>query len=171
MEIFDLYDKEGQLLHKTMERGNRNQKGEYHLVVHIWIRSHNGKYLIQQRNKTTDIIPNQWGTTAGAVLKGETSLEGAIRETKEEIGISLRQKDFKKIKRFFVDDDYSNYITDIYLVEKNIDLATCKLDKREVLQVAYKSMKEIKEMIGHNQFWDYEHIIERKGYFSLLEKS
>jgi hypothetical protein len=26
-------------------------------------------------------------------------------------------------------------------------------------------------MIKHNQFWDYEHIIERKGYFSLLEKS
>ena len=89
MELFDLYDKEGKLLDRTMERGTSNQKGEYHLVVHVWIRNSKGEYLMQQRNKESDPIPNQWASTGGAVTAGEDSIAGAIRETAEELGVTF----------------------------------------------------------------------------------
>lgn len=171
MENFDLYDKQMNKLGKTMHRGGRNLPGEYHLVVHIWIRRSDGKYLIQQRNKQEDLIPFQWAITGGAVLTGESSLEGAIRETKEEIGITFQPNQFQLVKRYFIEHPKSSYITDLYLIEEDVLLNDCKLDTVEVKDVAYKSMSEIMEMIAEGTFWNYERMLERMGYFNLLEKS
>lgn len=170
MELFDLYDKQMNKLDKQMIRGESNNPGEYHLVVHIWIRNSNKEYLIQQRNKLDDIIPYQWAITGGAVLSGETSIEGAIRETSEEIGITLHPSELQRVTRYFIEHDKSNYITDLYLVEKDIKLEDCRLDPKEVRAVDYKTMSEIRTMIQQNTFWNYEHLMERKGYLALLEK-
>lgn len=171
MEHFDLYDRNMNKLGKTMPRGGNNLPGEYHPVVHIWIRRNDGKYLIQQRNKKEDIIPYQWAITGGAVLSGETALEGAIRETKEEIGITFQPHQFQLLKRYFIEHEKSNYITYLYLIEEDVLLNDCKLDTVEVKDVAYKSMSEIQQMIAEGTFWNYERMLERTGYFNLLEKS
>lgn len=171
MEQFDLYDHLGNKLNKTMPRGGTNNKGEYHLVVHVWIRNHDGDYLIQQRNKKTDLVPNQWGCTSGAVIKGETSITGAMREVKEEIGLTLKPDDFTLLKRYVIDDPKSNYITDVYLVEKDVNLSSLQLDHDEVKAVTYKSLHDIHDMVNDNTFWNYERLLERRGYFTLLEKS
>lgn len=171
MERFDLYDKQMNKLPHTMERGGTNQPGEYHMVVHIWIRNQAGEYLIQQRNKQDDLIQHQWAVTSGAVLQGETSIDGAIRETKEEIGIELQPSQLHLIHRYFIEHPKSNYITDLYLVEENILLNDCKLDTVEVRDVTYKTMADIQKMIQEHTFWNYEHMLERMGYFNLLETS
>lgn len=171
MELFDLYDKEFNKLNKTMERGSSNNNGEYHLVVHIWIRNSKNQYLIQQRNKSTDKVPYQWACTAGAVRSGETSLEGALRETKEEIGIDLYKDKLSLCKRYFVEDEKANYIVDCYLYEGDILISDCEIDTVEVRDIRYASMDTIKEMIKNNEFWDAERHKSRKGYLNLLEKS
>jgi 8-oxo-dGTP pyrophosphatase MutT (NUDIX family) len=171
MEWFDLYNRQGEKLNKQMPRGGQNNPGEYHLVVHIWIRNSQGAYLIQQRNKTTDRIPYNWGCTSGAVLTNETSLNGAIRETYEEIGVLLEPAELKRLKRYYIDDEVANYITDVYLVNKEIDLDALSLDKNEVRAVKLASMKDIQQMIQKETFWNYERLLERTGYFALLEKS
>lgn len=171
MEQFDLYDSSMNKLPHKMNRGEANNPGEFHLVVHIWIRNKKGQYLIQQRNKKEDQIPYQWAVTGGAVLAGETSIEGAIRETQEEIGVSLLPHQFQLIKRDFMTHSQANYITDLYLVTEELLLNDCKIDTVEVKDLAYKSMHEIKQMIEEGTFWDYERLLERKGYFDLLEKS
>ncbi len=171
MEIFDLYDKLGNKLNKLMERGGENEDGEYHLVTHIWIRNTSGKYLIQQRNKTDDPVPYQWAATGGAVLTGETSIEATIRETYEELGINLKVEEFRLLKRYVIEDAKANYLTDLYLVEKDIDLNSLILDPIEVKAVAYKTMADIKQMIQDNLFWDYSGKMGRHDYFDILEKS
>ena len=171
MEIFDLYDREFNLLNKKMTRGTTNEKGEYHLVTHIWFKNSEGKYLIQQRNKATDRIPYQWAATGGAAVSGDNSIQTAIKETFEEIGLKLKGEQFTLLKRYFCEDTKANYITDLYIVKDDILLNSLKLDTVEVRDVAYKTMNEIKEMIEDNQFWNYERLLSRKGYFDLLEKS
>lgn len=171
MEWFDLYNRQGEKLNKQMPRGGHNNQGEYHLVVHIWIRNSQGAFLIQQRNKTTDRIPYNWGCTSGAVLTSETSLNGAIRETYEEIGVLLEPVELKRVKRYYIDDEVANYITDVYLVNKDIDLDDLSLDENEVRAVKLASMKDIQKMIQEGTFWNYERLLERTGYFALLEKS
>lgn len=171
MEIFDLYDKDFNLLDKKMERGTTNNPGEYHLVVHIWIKNSEGKYLIQQRNKLTDRIPHQWACTGGAVTSGEDSITGAIRETEEEIGIRFDESDLIKVGRFFSDTDTANYITDLYVIKKDVLIKDCVLDINEVKQVAYYTMDEYHELVKNNKAWNYQRLASRAGYYEALEKS
>lgn len=171
MEVFDLYDKDFNILDKKMNRGETNEPGEYHLVVHIWFKNSEGNYLIQQRNKATDRVPYQWAATGGAAVSGDNSIETAVKETYEEIGIKLEPSKFQLVKRYFCDDKQSNFITDLYIVKEDILLKDLKIDTVEVRNVAYKSMSEIKEMIQENRFWNYPSRKGREDYFDLLEKS
>lgn len=171
MELFDLYDGNGNLLDNKMERGSRNNDGEYHLVVHIWIKNKEGKYLLQQRNKDTDRIPHQWAATGGAVTTGEDSITGAVRETYEEIGIMFKKEQFKLLKRFYVQDDYSNYITDLYLIEEDVLIKDCVLDTVEVKQLQYFTLEEYIDLVKNNKAWHYERLVSRHGYYRALEES
>lgn len=171
MELFDLYDRSGNLLNKTMERGSTNNAGEYHLVVHIWIRNKEGKYLIQQRNKATDRNPFQWAATGGAVTSGEDSITGAIRETYEEIGILFKKEQLNMVKRFFIDQPDTNYITDLYLIEEDVLIKDCVIDKVEVKDLKYYTLDEYTNLVKNNNAWHYERTDARRGYYEALEKS
>ncbi len=171
MEIFDLYDSSGNRTGNTIPRGTKTPEDEYHLVVHIWIRNNEGKYLVQKRNKATDSVPGQYAATGGAVTTGEDSITGALRETEEEIGIQFTKEQMKLVQRYYVQSDYSNYITDLYLVEENVLLSDLKLDYNEVSKCEYFAMDEIRNLVKENMFWDYENHYVRNGYFDLLEKS
>lgn len=171
MEYFDLYDKSGQKIIKVVQRGTKLEQSEYHIVVNIWIRNSSGLYLIQQRNKAYDKRPFMWATTAGAVVTGDNSFITAIKETYEEMGISLNKDNLKLIKRYFVKDNFANFILDVYLIEEDILIKDLILDKLEVKDAKYVSMKEIKEQVINNTFIDYNEIVSQKDYFDLIEKS
>lgn len=168
MEYFDLYDKQGRKLNKTMARGSNNLEGEYHKVVHIWIKNSKAEYLVQQRNKATDTNPYQWAPTAGSCTVGEEGIESAIRETYEEIGILLTKEDLNYKGAVYCDNPRVSYIIEIYLVNKDIPLTDTLIDQVEVRDVAYFDKQTIFEMIDANTFWNFRDI---KNYFSILEKS
>ena len=88
-EIWDLYDENRELLGKDHVRGEQLPIDGYHLVVHVWIRNSKGEYLISQRSANRPTFPLMWECVGGSVVKGEDSLQGAIREVKEEVGVDL----------------------------------------------------------------------------------
>lgn len=65
------------------------------------IRNSKGKYLISQRSANRPTYPLMWECVGGSVVKGEDSLLGAIRETKEEVGVDLRPEKGQVIKELF----------------------------------------------------------------------
>ena len=75
------------------------------------------------------------------------------------------------MKRYFIENHISNYITDLYIVKEDILIEDLTIDTLEVRDVAYKTMNQIKEMIRNNEFWNYARLMERSDYFELLEKS
>ena len=72
-----------------MKRGHTVPEGAYHIVISIWLKNKDGLYLMSKRSDEKEWSPGVWETTGGAVMAGETSLEGAVREVKEELGIDL----------------------------------------------------------------------------------
>lgn len=62
------------------------------MVVHAWIRNRKGEYLISQRSASRPTFPLMWECVGGSVIKGESSIEGAVREVKEEVGLDLEQE-------------------------------------------------------------------------------
>ena len=88
MEKWDLYNAKREKSGITVCRGEIIPKGLYHLSVSAWIVNQQGQYLLSQRHPKKQ-YPLYWECTGGSVLSGETSLQGAIREVKEELGILL----------------------------------------------------------------------------------
>ena len=92
MEKRDLYDKDKNLTGKTIYKNFPIPKGYYILVVLIFIQNSEGKFLIQKRSKLKN---GKFATTGGHPKAGETSIEGAITEVQEEIGLDISKQDMK----------------------------------------------------------------------------
>ena len=154
-EIWDLYDENRELLGKDHVRGEQLPIGGYHLVVHVWIRNSKGEYLIAQRSANRPTFPLMWECVDGSVVKGEDSLQGVLREVKEEVGIDLLPEkgqvvlsDIKKIEFGKV----VNKIVDVWLFDYDgeVDLGNATTD--EVAQVDWMNREQIKELFEHNMF-------------------
>ena len=108
-EIWDIYDENRNLTGKTIKRAeyiNKIKENEYHLVVHIWIKNDNNEWLISKRTPNKH-FPLLWECTGGSALAGEESLTAALREVKEELGITLDKSKgrlYKTIKRSVYSD-------------------------------------------------------------------
>ena len=90
---------------------------------------------------------------AGHVSSGQTSTEAAIRETLEEVGIKVNEKELEYILTYKnkenVDEDYiDNQIYDCYIVKREeIDLKDIKMQESEVEQVKLCNKKQFSEII------------------------
>lgn len=160
-EIWDVLDASGEKTGETWQRGIPLPDGLYHRVVHVWLQNETGDYLVQKRAEHLSWLPGLWATTGGSVVSGEDSLIGAIRELKEEIGLTLSPQSLVLLKRF-VKSDYSPDTTfDLWYAR--IDAKTAELCQigPEVSQVDFKSLEEILAMVKAGQFVDY-------GYFEFL---
>lgn len=154
-EIWDLYNENRELLEKDHVRGEQLPIDGYHLVVHVWIRNSKGEYLIAQRSANRPTFPLMWECVDGSVVKGEDSLQGVLREVKEEVGIDLLPEkgqvvlsDIKKIEFGKV----VNKIVDVWLFDYDgeVDLGNATTD--EVAQVAWMNRGQIKELFDANMF-------------------
>ncbi len=101
MELWDAYNSnfekiEGLTL--IREEQDKIPQGVYHLVCEILVRHTDGTYLLMKRDPTKPLFPNMWEATAGgSALQGESPVEGAMRELREETGIeaeTLEQLDW-----------------------------------------------------------------------------
>lgn len=89
MEIWDAYYKDGTKAGSDLVRGEYIPEGLYHLVCDILVRHRDGTYLLMQRDFNKKLWPGKLEASAGgSILKGETPIQGAIRELKEETGIT-----------------------------------------------------------------------------------
>ena len=152
VELWDIYDKNGQPTGKTVRRGNlRLRSGEYHMVVHIWINGPDGRWLIQQRSATKVPMANEWAATGGSVISGENSREAALRELEEELSIRPDPDNFRFEQRIFRRHSF----IDIYRVEFAGDIASLKLQEEEVAQVKWVTDEELCAMIRDGLFHNY----------------
>nr|UWI48975.1 NUDIX domain-containing protein [Clostridioides difficile] len=156
MELWDLYNADGIKTGNVIERDNSIEEGYYHLAVEVWIVNSNSKILIQKRSENKKTLPNIWGMTTGCIVSGEESLEGAIRESKEEIGIDI-SKDEIKIFRSMIHGDT---LWDVYLVKKEYDISNAILQKEEVSDIKWVSTDEIRQLLKEGLFFEYPEIYD-----------
>ena len=96
MEIWDLYDEQGNKTGETWERSRAYEipEGRYHIVCDILIRHQDGDFLLTLRDSGKEMYPGCWEASAGgSALAGETPEEGARREMMEETGLKAKKLD------------------------------------------------------------------------------
>lgn len=89
MEIWDAYNENGELAGCDLIRGEEIPNGLYHLVSEVLVRHIDGTFLLVQRDLSKENFPGAYEAGAGgSALKGENSYTAALRELKEETGIT-----------------------------------------------------------------------------------
>ena len=165
MEIWDLYNERRELTGRDQIRGEEIPEGCYHLVVHVWIRNSRGEYLIAQRSADRPTFPLKWECVGGSVLKGESSLEGALRETKEEVGLSLPPEGGRlaySVTGRVVDGVRFSDIVDAWLFSYDGPVDLRQADSNEVAQTLWLKKEQVREL------YDRGELVHTLGYFFEL---
>lgn len=152
MEIWDIMNEDQQVTGKTAVRGRTVLRhGEYHLVVHIWVLSSDGNFLIQRRSEKRRLMPGEWAATGGSAISGESSITAAARELQEELGICAPKGALKftgRLKR-------RNSFLDIWFIKCDADISRLRLQKSEVAEVKWVTPDELKVMINDRLYHNY----------------
>ena len=146
-EYWDIYDKDRVFQHRTIRRGDTFAEGEYYVCCEVWLQNSKGEMLITQRHPSKK-AGGLWEFVGGGVLAGETTEHAAVREVKEEIGISISTNELTLI------DVYRrrNYFMDIYLVKKDVDINSIVLDENETVDARWATKEQLQSMIEIQQF-------------------
>lgn len=152
-EWWDVYDFRRQKTGRGHRRGDPMHDDEYHLVVQVWIRNRRGAWLISQRAPGKS-HPMEWEPTGGSVLAGESSLDGALREVREELGIALdpaRGILFCSARREKPTWENPGFL-DVWVFEHDCAISELTLQQEETCAAAWATEAEIRHMMADGRF-------------------
>ena len=152
-EYWDIYDANRKKTGRLAERGVTELKfgEEYHIVVSAIIMNSKNEILISQRAPHKG-LGLQWEFNGGSILAGETSLEGILRELKEELGLEFSKKEaiyFKEVRG----RRFPNF-KDMWLFKKDIDIKDVKFNDGEAIDVKWVNIEEFEEMFNNKEIID-----------------
>ena len=149
MELWDLYTKEGSPTGRIHRRGDPIPKGYYHPGVHVWIQNSKGQYLMSQRAADRPTFPLKWECVGGSMLAGEDSLTGAIREVREELGVTLDPSNgkllFTEARDIVANVPFYDYMY-MWLFRYDGEFSLKDASTQEVAQARWMVVSEIQEL-------------------------
>ena len=142
MEYNDIYDAQRNLTGQTHRRGTPWKKGEYGLVVCVWVYDGKGNLLMTRRAPEKSFA-GTWENSGGAAKAGETSRQAISRELFEETGIRAAEEDFELLGS---DRDHNTFY-DFYCLRRKVNLEDIVLLPGETDGVMWASFSEVHWMI------------------------
>jgi 8-oxo-dGTP pyrophosphatase MutT (NUDIX family) len=144
MECWDLLDGDGRPTGRLAIRGKPLPEGGRHLVVHVYLVNPEGRFLIQKRSMLKELCPGAWDVTGGAVLAGEDSRQGALREVEEELGLRLEPEALTLMARLKRPDSF----VDIWLGRIEAGIDEMAMQPGEVDDLRFVAAGELLAWIG-----------------------
>lgn len=161
MELFDVLTREGEKTGIVRERGVAHRDGSPHATSHIWIVRKNaeGGYdiLLQKRSACKDSYPGHYDiSSAGHVAAGDSYLESAVRELREELGIEAEAKDLHYVgihrgefeEEFYGKRFHDYEISQVYVYDQPLKDGDLHLQEEEVEHVRWMGLEECKKHVA-----------------------
>lgn len=142
MELNDIYDIDRNRTGRTHIRGTPWKKGEYGLVVCVWVYDGKGKVLLTRRAPGKSGA-GTWENSGGAAQAGESSLQAITRELREETGIVAQFEEFELLSTSR--DRICHY--DFYCLHRDIPIEDIKLQPGETDDAKWATFAQVHEMI------------------------
>jgi 8-oxo-dGTP pyrophosphatase MutT (NUDIX family) len=146
MEFNDIYDKDRRLTGRLHRRGDRWRKGEYGLVVCVWVYDGKGNLLLTRRAPQKSFA-GTWENSGGAAKAGETSRQAIARELFEETGIRAEEAEFEFLRS--VQDKTCFY--DHYCLRRQVPLEQIVLLPGETDCAQWASFQQVHTMIQNKE--------------------
>ncbi|MCH2209282.1 MAG: NUDIX domain-containing protein [Lentisphaerales bacterium] len=121
VELLDVFDEQENHI-GVFPRSQVHAEGLWHKTAQVWLINEFGELLLQLRSPEKDCFPNRWDiSSAGHIPAGMKPLDSAIRELKEELGVSKKANElkflFKHVQPYIGESHIDREIAFVYLVE------------------------------------------------------
>lgn len=146
MEYNDIYDENRQLTGRIHRRGTPWKKGEYGLVVCVWVYDGEGKLLLTRRAPGKSFA-GTWENSGGAAKAGENSRQAIARELFEETGIRAEEAEFELLGS----DRDAHTFYDFYCLCRQTPIEDIVLLPGETDGVQWADFDKIHQMIREKQ--------------------
>lgn len=138
----DIYLKNREKTGRVHLRGTPWKKGEFGLVVCVWVYDGRGKLLLTRRAPQKS-FPGTWENSGGAAKAGENSLEAIRRELFEETGILAEPEEFEPIGS---DRDECTFY-DFYCLRNSTPISRIRLLPGETDDVMWADFRQVHRMV------------------------
>ncbi len=146
MEFNDIYDEHRNLTGRRHRRGDRWRKGEYGLVVCVYVYDGKGRVLLTRRAPEKSFA-GTWENSGGAAKAGESSRQAIARELQEETGIQADPEEFELLDS---DRDHSCFY-DHYCLLRDIPIEQIRLQPGETDAARWATLEEVRELMQQKQ--------------------
>jgi isopentenyldiphosphate isomerase len=177
VEHFDVLDAEGRATGVSKPRAEVHRDGDWHRSVHVWILNGKNELLIQRRSLNKDTNPGLWDVSAaGHLSAGEASLEAAVKEVGEELGLRVVENELeflftvKQQAQYPSMDVIDNEIQDVYLLTKEVPISALVVQEEEVAGLRFISIEELEQLVAERSPEFVRHDEEYRRLFALLRK-
>ena len=162
LEFFDILDENGNKTGKIKERSLVHEDGDIHGTVHIWIRRKTEKgydLLLQKRSKEKDSFPGCYDiSSAGHIPAGCDFVESALRELREELGVTLPANALQEcgVRHFTFEDVFhgrlfkDNQVSKVFCLWLDKDAEDFTVQKEEIDYVRWFGLEEAIEAVKNN---------------------
>ena len=149
MEYIDIVDENNNPIGKVKEKQQAHEDGNFHRTAHVWIINDKNELLLQKRSASKKTHPNCWDISgAGHIKAGESVVDGAIRELKEELGVEVEEKDLQYIATIKSTKNPKNMeFQYVYLLNCNKEIEEYIFEDNEVSEVKYIFYKDLEKMV------------------------
>ena len=165
-ELLDVYTRDGEYLGvKTRKECHSDNPGCYHKPAWTWIYNSKDEILVQKRSMNKKRFPGYWDMPcAGHVDAGESSIVGAIREAKEEIGLDINKEDLQFVFEYIEDDAWE--IGQVFFYKCDNKTEEMSLQEEEVEEVKWIDFEEFKTLL-YSDKWvpndkEYKDLVVKK---------
>lgn len=167
-EFLDIVNEKGIPTGQTVDRDTAHLKGIWHRTSHVW--------LVRKKNETVQVLLQKRAaiksfpgcydiSSAGHIPVGEDFIPSALRELKEELGISATAEELlccgdRKIiwdDVFFGNEYHDRQYTRVFVLWKDLEETDFRLQQEEVDSVRWMDLTECMQAVEDNSF---RHCIE-----------
>lgn len=148
MEYLDIVDENDCFTGAVKEKNQAHLDGDYHRTAHVWLINDKKELLLQRRSPMKSSFPDYWDiSAAGHIRAGETVLQGAIRELKEELNVDSQESDYHYLITIRFDSPHNNEFGYVYLVHCSLKENEFIFRDHEVAEVKYVYFEDLEQMV------------------------
>ena len=157
MEYLDVCDEEGNPTGEVIARDLAHRDGIGHRTAHVWIvRNVDGRWevLLQKRAMCKESFPGQYDTSsAGHIPAGVEPLPSALRELREELGITAEPEELAFAGKFHISYEKvfhgkpfrDNETAWVYVYSEPVEIGELTLQESEVEEVRWFDLEAVWE--------------------------
>lgn len=169
VELIPCCDRNGKECGRPIPKDWAHKKGVIHPTAHVLIFNTQGKLIVQLRKETKQTHPLHWDiSSAGHIDWGESPLDAALRETREELGLEFQKSMLSSVGGWYSASFYArNKTIDrefnwVFICNELIDDRQLRHQPEEILRLdacpmeimtTHKTWNHYPIVPQHDQYW------------------